>query len=161
MRAETFGAFREFETLLDKFERFCEVNRLDPKRFIVVGSGVLAVNAIRDVTDLDLIAMPDQWRNLVHRVKLKPKRNYMGGESQCIQLLPQVHCFDKVDTPNCFPVRGSRFVRAAEHLWHNCEEMDGMRYMRIEDHYEMKLGMERKKDIEDIRLLHKKEDLWK
>jgi len=164
---ETFGKFPEFEKLLSLFRSHCAGLGLEPTRFVVVGSGVLAVHGLREVHDLDLVAMPDAWAKL-SQFSLG-EANYMGGSSKRIHVLHNIECFNTVDVPNMqsdvaewaqpYTWRKPRDVRwrmGSNELHARAELIGGLRYQPLEDFHAMKLGMDRPKDKADVVLAAKR-----
>lgn len=108
---------------------------LPPDLFAVFGSGPLAVRGIRESHDLDIIVLPEAWEQLARRYH--PARDaaifQVGNIEVCRAWLP--------------------WIDTADHLVHEAEVINGVRFVRLETVLEWKQTARRPKDVEDVRLI--------
>lgn len=120
-----------------------ELERLDiPKNKIAItSSGPLGIRNLREIGDLDIIVYPEVWRDLIKKYPVINQDNFESIHVGNIQILGAGSWFTD-------PQFGS-----VEEDIDNADLIDGNRYVKLEKILEIKKHKNRKKDIDDVRII--------
>ena len=104
------------------------------EKYVIFGSGPLAVWGIRDNEDIDVVVIPDYWDQLAEK--------YQSDGDNCI-VIGNVSIYRDL-----LP-----FSDDASKIIENAEMIDGLPFARLEYVIQFKKMMGREKDIKDIELI--------
>ena len=104
------------------------------EKYVIFGSGSLAVRGIRDNEDIDIVVVSDYWDQLAGKYQVDGNNCIViGNVSVYKDLLP--------------------FSDDAGKIIEDAEMIDGLPFARLEYVIQFKKMMGREKDIEDIELI--------
>jgi hypothetical protein len=110
-----------------------ELKKLKLKKYVILGSGALAIKGIRENKDLDILVEKDTFLEL--------KKKYKINEKGMIEI-GHVEIWDNFEP-----------WFDANLLIEDCEIIEGFRFMKLKYLIEWKKKFGREKDIRDLKLI--------